>query len=71
MHAPPGGAAWGPAPTPQGSTLNEQVARTWAAMRRYKWLIVAVIAIGLSAGFALTRINKPNYTVVGSIMMAR
>jgi capsular exopolysaccharide synthesis family protein len=40
-------------------------------MRRYKWLIVAVIAIGLSAGFALTRINKPNYTVVGSIMMAR
>jgi capsular exopolysaccharide synthesis family protein len=71
-NLPPGGATWAPAPAPQqGSTLNEQLMRTWSAIRRYKWLIVAIMAIGISAGFALTRIAKPNYTVNGSIMLAR
>lgn len=74
MQYPQGGpGGWGPAPAPpqQGSTLSEQLVRTWAAVRRYKWLILAILAIGSSAGFALTRLVKPKYSVMGSLMLAR
>lgn len=69
-HYQPGGAAWGPAPVaPPASTLSEQLGRIVAALRRYKWLILAVVAVGSSAGFALTRLVSPKYTVNGSIII--
>lgn len=68
----PGGPGWGPpsAAAPQSTTLGEQLGRFWAAIRRYKWLIIAVVAVGSSAGYALTRLVPPKYTVYGNIFIA-
>ena len=69
----PGGAAWGPqAPlAPPPSNLSEQLGRVSSAIRRYKWLILAIVAVGSSAGFALTRLVSPKYTVNGSIIIRK
>jgi succinoglycan biosynthesis transport protein ExoP len=69
----PGGAAWGPpAPmAPATTTLSEQLGRFSSAIRRYKWLILAVVAIGSSIGFALTRLVPPKYRVDGSILIRK
>ena len=69
----PGGVAWGqPAPMPpQANVLSEQIGRIVSALRRYKWLILAILAVGSSAGFALTRLVSPKYTVGGSIMIRK
>ena len=42
----PGGVAWGqPAPMPpQANVLSEQIGRIVSALRRYKWLILAILA---------------------------
>jgi succinoglycan biosynthesis transport protein ExoP len=68
----PGGAAWGHAPVaPPTSNLSETLGRFSSAIRRYKWLILAVAAVGSSAGFALTRLVAPKYTVQGSIIIRK
>jgi succinoglycan biosynthesis transport protein ExoP len=69
----PGGVAWGqPAPMPpQANVMSEQFSRIMSALRRYKWLILAIVAIGSSAGFALTRLVDPKYTVQGSIVIRK
>lgn len=69
----PGGAAWGPQGpvAPPSSSLSEQLGRFASAIRRYKWLILAVLAVGSSAGFALTRLVSPTYTVQGSIIIRK
>jgi len=69
----PGGAAWGPpAPmAPASTTLTEQLGRFSSAIRRYKWLILAIIAVGSSIGFALTRLVPPKYRVDGSILIRK
>lgn len=68
----PGGAAWGNAPVaPPTSSLSEQLGRFASAIRRYKWLILAVAAVGSSAGFALTRLVAPKYTVQGSVIIRK
>ena len=69
----PGGAAWAPqAPlAPASSTLSEQVARFTSALKRYKWLIVAVVAVGSSVGYALTQLVTPKYRVDGSIIIKK
>ena len=68
----PGGPAWSPAPVaPPASSLSEQLGRFTSAIRRYKWLILAVVAVGSSAGFALTKLVSPKYTVNGSIVIRK
>jgi capsular polysaccharide biosynthesis protein len=68
----PGGAAWNQQPSaPPSSTLSEQLGRFSSALRRYKWLILAVVAVGSSIGFALTRLVPPKYTVQGSIIIRK
>jgi uncharacterized protein involved in exopolysaccharide biosynthesis len=64
---------WGPpAPVaPPTTTLSEQLARFASAIRRYKWLILAIVALGSSAGFALTRLVKPTYAVQGSVIIRK
>jgi capsular exopolysaccharide synthesis family protein len=54
---------------PQANLLSEQLGRMKSAIRRYKWLILAVVAVGSSAGYALTRLVSPKYTVQGSILI--
>lgn len=68
----PGGPAWSqPQVAPPTSTLSEQLGRFSSAIRRYKWLILAVTAIGSSAGFALTKLVAPKYTVQGSVLIKK
>jgi hypothetical protein len=67
-------AQWGGAPSSpppsSGGGMGEQVARTLAALKRYKWLVIAVIAVGSTAGFILTRFVSPKYDVSASIWIA-
>ena len=67
------GGSWGlqQSAAPETSSLGEQVTRFSSAIRRYKWLILAVVAVGSSAGFGLTRLVAPKYTVNGSIVIRR
>lgn len=68
----PGGSPWAPPQVPPpASNLSEQLGRFVSAIRRYKWLIVAVVAVGSSAGFALTRLVSPKYTVNGSVIIRK
>jgi uncharacterized protein involved in exopolysaccharide biosynthesis len=56
---------------PASTTLSEQLGRFSSAIRRYKWLILAIIAVGSSIGFALTRLVPPKYRVDGSILIRK
>ena len=69
----PGGAMWGPQapPSPPATTLGEQLGRFASAIRRYKWLILAIVAVGSSAGYLLTRLVEPKYVVQGSIVIRK
>jgi capsular exopolysaccharide synthesis family protein len=56
---------------PATSSLSEQLGRFTSAVRRYKWLIVAVVAVGSSIGYALTQLVAPKYRVDGSIIIKK
>ena len=56
---------------PASSTLGEQLGRFTSAIKRYKWLIVAVVAVGSSVGYALTQLVQPKYRVDGSIIIKK
>ena len=47
--------------------LADQVTRSLSALRRYKWLMMAIIAVGTGVGYALTRVVDAKYTVNASI----
>ena len=57
-------------PPPQGGGVGDQVARSISAIKRYKWLVIAVIVVGSAAGFALTRFVDPKYDVSAAIWIA-
>ena len=62
---------WGGAPSQQPQNgLSEQIARSLSAIKRYKWLVIAVIAVGSSVGYLLTRFIDPKYDVSSSIWIA-
>ncbi len=44
--------------------------RYTAAIRRYKWLIVALAVLGTSIGLLLTRFYTPLYTVTGAVWVS-
>src|SRR4030095_5531281 len=64
---------WGPQapPSPPAPSLGEQRGRFASAIRRYKWLILAIVAVGSSAGYLLTRLIEPKYVVQGSIVIRK
>lgn len=45
--------------------------RYLAALIRYKWLMLGVVALGSGAGFALTRFLQPEYEVQGTIWISK
>jgi len=63
---------WGPPATgatpPAAGGLN--LGRYFAALRRYKWLIVAMIAVGTVAGVIATRFVHPKYQVSARVMIS-
>lgn len=66
---PGGPPAWGApdvAPDSSGG-IWARVTRTLAALRRYLWLIISIVAVGTGAGFYLSKTAVPKYVVFGSI----
>jgi capsular exopolysaccharide synthesis family protein len=61
----------GSAPGQPAFNIAEQLARSLSALRRYKWLIAAIVAIGTSVGYALTRVVSPKYSVYATIWIAK
>ena len=76
MHLVPGSqpalpvaeGGWGNAPTlaPPRSPLD----RPMAAMRRYKWLVLVVVALAVGGGYVATRLVIPEYEVRATIWIA-
>ncbi|MCC6930931.1 MAG: polysaccharide biosynthesis tyrosine autokinase [Gemmatimonadaceae bacterium] len=62
-YAPPLAQWGGPpaAPPSAGGGIGDQIARSLAAIKRYKWLILVIISVGTVAGFFLTRVTDPMY----------
>jgi hypothetical protein len=50
--------------------MQQLVTRTIAALKRYRWLILAVFAIGSTAGIAVTRFIKPKYSVDATVWIS-
>ncbi len=44
-----------------------QLGRYWAAVKRYRWLILFVVLGGTALGFLITRFVRPEYTVESTI----
>ena len=53
-----------------GAGMQQLVARTMAAIKRYRWLILAIFVVGSATGVALTRFVKPKYAVDATIWIA-
>ena len=64
----PGNEGWGNAPTlaPPRSALE----RPLAAIRRYKWLFVSIIAIATVGGIVATKFVHPEYEVGATVWIA-
>lgn len=56
-----------PAPGPLLEESGIPWQRYFAALRRYKWLIIAFVLLGGGGGFALARLIKPTYEVQATI----
>jgi polysaccharide biosynthesis transport protein len=66
----PVGQNWGPpAPPPAAPATALNIGRYIAALRRYKWLILVIVAIGCVGGVAATRFIKPTYRVDTTIVV--
>lgn len=71
---PYGGGAvstWQQPPVPSGpaesSVLGNALQRTIAALKRYKWLILATTIFGSAVGFVLSKMIAPKYQVNASV----
>ena len=66
-------SAGGRALSPHAASLLQpekekvQLGRYWAAVKRYRWLILFVVLGGTALGFLVTRFVKPEYTVNSTI----
>jgi polysaccharide biosynthesis transport protein len=69
--APEGGAQnWGPPagpPAPAPGAVN--IGRYVSALKRYKWMIAAIVAVGCIAGVVATRFIRPSYRVDTTIVI--
>ena len=45
-------------------------ARYGAALRRYKWLVLFVVVLGIAAGFGVTRMLQPEYEVHSTLWIS-
>src|SRR5690242_21948909 len=49
---------------------SPQLSRYFAALRRYKWLLLTVLGIGSAASVSATRFVRPQYEVHATIWLA-
>ncbi len=64
-------APYQPAPEApdEGPSMDAQIARTKAALGRYKWLIGALAALGAVGGIVASRFVEPQYEVRSAILI--
>lgn len=62
--------SWGPAAPPAAAGGSQQFSRYLSALRRYKWLMLFVVAAGTALGLLATRFIKPEYVVYARIWIA-
>lgn len=62
--------SWGPAAPPAATGGAQQFSRYISALRRYKWLMLFVVAAGTALGLLATRFIKPEYVVYARIWIA-
>lgn len=55
---------------PLPALARSPLERPIAAVRRYKWLMLAVIALATGAGFAATRLITPEYEVLARVIVS-
>lgn len=61
-------AAYDPSNLPEaGGSGGFSVGRMFAAVRRFRWLILALVLVGTALGFFATHFIKPVYTVTSTI----
>ena len=64
-------AGWQQPPVPAGpaepSVLGNALQRTIAALKRYKWLILATTIFGSAVGFVMSKMIAPKYQVNASV----
>src|SRR3954462_11884256 len=53
-----------------GGMPRSPLERPLAAVRRYKWVILAIVALSVGGGIAATRLVKPEYEVRASILIS-
>ncbi|MFN8574394.1 MAG: polysaccharide biosynthesis tyrosine autokinase [Gemmatimonadaceae bacterium] len=63
--------SWGAAPPQASFNVGEQIQRSVSAIKRYRWLILAIVAVGAAVGFAVTQFVKPKYGVNATIWIAQ
>ncbi len=59
---------WGPPPPPPAA-MSPAYQRYLSAVGRFKWLILAMVLLGLLGGYVATRYIKPEYDVSGKITL--
>lgn len=62
-------AEWGGA-GPAGGDPHAKLRRYWAAVRRFRWLIIVLAALGTTAGVIATRFVDPMYEARGAVWIA-
>jgi polysaccharide biosynthesis transport protein len=61
---------WEGVATQNGAGSSSASARYLAALRRYKWMVAAVVVLGTALGVAFTRTMSPEYEVHATIWIA-
>lgn len=64
-------AEWAPPPDRGSAAMQQLVARSFAALKRYRWLILVIFAVGSATGVAVTRFIKPKYSVDATIWISQ
>lgn len=60
---------WPAAPLPEPAEGGFQIARIFAALKRYKFLIAGLFVVGLGAGFAVSRFIIPEYQATATVWL--
>ena len=55
--------------TPPAATTNQAV-RLWAAIRRYKWVVMSMTLVGTFGGVIATRLIKPQYEAFATVFLS-
>ncbi len=65
-------ARWAPAEPPPEERSNQgaKLRRYWAAIKRFRWLVIALAVLGTAAGVAASRFIEPMYEAQGKVWIS-